>query len=387
MGDSTVNVLQVLIGGKTFTGVASYLYQQYTHIDRSRVHYDFLFCRENAMELVMHDEVFSDSQFISLNAIRKNSSVDYHMFIKGLRSAIAAKQYDYIVVNTSVVEFVLACLIAVRNNKNIKFVAHAHNTDIVISRESVRYKLRGIVDFVENFIRKKIRKEATYLFACSENAGIITFGEEVTKSSKFSIIRNAIDIDSFKYDMNARKRIRNEIGVTDEDVVYGNIGSLCVRKNQLFLLNVFKEISQTEPNAKLWIIGDGELKQKLMQKTEELGLSDQVLFLGQRTDVNALMQGFDCFVFTTKSEGLGIVAIEAQAAGLPTIVSDGVPDDVVITDMCMKINLSDGEEKWASEVIRFRKQNMVRMDYSTQLSQAGYDINISAQEMLKYYKK
>ena len=97
MGDSTVNVLQVLIGGKTFTGVASYLYQQYTHIDRSRVHYDFLFCRENAMELVMHDEVFSDSQFISLNAIRKNSSVDYHMFIKGLRSAIAAKQYDYIV--------------------------------------------------------------------------------------------------------------------------------------------------------------------------------------------------------------------------------------------------------------------------------------------------
>lgn len=387
MSNSTVNVLQVLIGGKTFTGVASYLYQQYLHIDRNKVHYDFLFCRENAMELVMHDEVFNDSQFISLNAIRKNSSVDYPRFIRGLSRLVETKQYDYIVVNTSVVEFILACLYAVRKNKDIKLIAHAHNTEIVIRKESVRYKLKGIVDLVENIIRKKIRKNATYLFACSEKAGIITFGKDIIKSSSFSVIRNAIDIDSFKYNDYVRKSIRDEVGASDKDIVYGNIGSLCVRKNQSFLLKVFKEISKIESNAKLWIIGDGELKQKLVQEAEELEILQKVLFLGQRSDVNVLMQGLDCFVFTTKSEGLGIVAIEAQAAGLPTIVSDGVPDDVVITDMCLKLNLSDGEEKWARGVMNFRKENMTRMDNYLKLTQAGYDINKSVQAMLGYYKK
>ena len=387
MSDSVVKVLQVLIGGKTFTGVASYLYQQYLHLDRSKVHYDFLFCRENAMELVMHDDVFYDSKFVSLNATRKNSSVDYRRFIQDLRKVVQATKYDYVVINTSVVELIVASLYAVNIDKDIKFVAHAHNTEIVLTKKSIRYKLKGIIGLVENINRKIIRERATYLFACSEDAGKATFGKKAIQSKKFSVIRNAIDLNEFKFDLNKRKLVRDSLEVSDNEVVYGNIGSLCVRKNQSYLLKVFKEILTIESNAKLWIIGEGELKHRLMQEAEDLKISQDVVFMGQRSDINELMQGMDCFVFTTKSEGLGIVAIEAQAAGLPTVVSDGVPDDVTITDMCLKLNLCDGEERWAREVVDFRKENRIRKDNYLKLAQAGYDINVSAQAMLGYYCK
>ena len=110
MNGDRIEVLQVLVGGKTFTGVASYLYQQYLHMDRSRVHYDFLFCRENAMELVQDDPIFSDSAFITLNAVKGSArSTDYRKLREGVRQALSRKQYQFIVVNTSIVEVILTC--------------------------------------------------------------------------------------------------------------------------------------------------------------------------------------------------------------------------------------------------------------------------------------
>ena len=386
MSSRPINVLQILIGGKTFTGVASYLYQQYLHIDRGLIHYDFLFCRENAMNLVQMNEIFRDSDFISLHAIKGNGkSTDYRAVIKGIRSTLKKKNYSYIVVNTSVVEIILACIFAIKHNNNIQLIAHAHNTELIVSSKSIRKKLAPIVNIGEAIIRKTIRQKADYLFACSEEAGKVTFGKPAVNLTKFHIIRNAIDLSKFRYDKALRDSIRIESGVSSETLIYGNIGSLCVRKNQSYLLDVFNEILQTEPEAVLWLIGDGELKNDLIDKARALGIEDKIVFWGQRSDVHKIIQGMDCFVFTTLSEGLGIVAIEAQAAGLPTIISDGVPEDVVITELCKMISLKEGTKKWAQSIIEFRKEFCDRTIDQTGLINAGYDIVKSSDFITSFF--
>lgn len=380
-----VTVLQIAIGGKTFTGVASYLYQQYLHMDRSLIHYDFLFCRENAMGLVVDDPIFQDSEFITLNAVNKNNSTDYFTLIREVRKALRKKKYDYVVVNTSITEVIYACLIASKRFKGLHFIAHAHNTGLVLKNDSLRNRLSGIFKFGENMIRGRIRSESDFLFACSEDAGKVTFGDAVIGLKNFKIIRNAIDLHSFEYDSVTRKDIRDKANTSDKEIVYGNIGSLCKRKNQLNLLDIFASIQKKENNARLWLIGDGDYKEKLIKKAKDLMISDKVVFWGQRSDVNRLIQGMDCFIFNTISEGLGIVAIEAQAAGIPTIVSDGVPKDVVLTETCKMLPLELSPDEWAAEVIRFRNQHIARSNNYLTLAKAGYDIYESSVKVMQFY--
>lgn len=381
-----VTVLQIAIGGKTFTGVASYLYQQYLHMDKSKIHYDFLFCRENAMELVKNDSHFADSSFIVLNAVNpRTKSTDYKALIRGVKKALACKKYNYVVVNTSVIEVLYACWIASKAYKDLHFIAHAHNAGLVVKEKSIRNQLATIMNIGENLLRKRIRINASFLFACSEEAGKITFGESVPEMKKFKVVRNAIDLKSFCFDENIRNIMRKEVGYSNDEIVYGNVGSLCKRKNQLFLLEVFASILKIERNARLWFIGEGEYKDILINRAKELGVEKYVVFWGQRNDINRLLNGVDCFVFSTLSEGLGIVAIEAQAAGIPTIVSNGVPDDVLLTNSCKMLSLDKQPDEWAREIINFRKEHIDREDNYESLVKAGYDIEESANRMMDLY--
>ncbi len=124
MGNRPVKVLQVQIGGKTFSGVASYLYQYYKNMDHNLVHYDFLFCRENSMELVQDDPVLKDSKFYVLNAV-KGKSNDYIAIKRGVNKILKDENYDAIVVNTSIVAVIYACLLAATRSRSTKFIAHA----------------------------------------------------------------------------------------------------------------------------------------------------------------------------------------------------------------------------------------------------------------------
>ena len=382
-----INVLQISIGGKTYTGIASYLREQYLHVDRSKLHYDFLFCRENSMELVEKEEVFSDSDFTALGAIKgKSKSTDYVAFIRGIKKVLRTKKYDYVIVNTSVIEVIYACLIAMKVSPGTKLIAHAHNAGLVLKNQSIRKKLSFLFRPFEEMLKKQIRKKADYLFACSEDAGIETFGRNALGLDKFRLVRNAIDLGKFHPDHQIREKIRAEAGIQkDGDVVYGCVGSLSKRKNQSFLLKVFKIIKSREPNAKLWLVGEGEEKATLIDETRKLGLDGSVIFWGQRSDVDAVMNGMDCFVFPSLSEGLGIVAIEAQAVGLPTIVSDGLPGDVMLSDSCKMISLKRSQEEWAQEIIAFRNVHSERVNNLETLVNLGYDVKKSAKEMVDFY--
>ena len=388
MSEKCVKVLQVLIGGDAFTGVASYLYQQYLHIDREKVRYDFLFTKKNSMKLVADQEIFAESRFIELSAVKgKRGSNDYWKIVSGLKKVLQNGEYDFVVVNTSVVEVIFACLMGASFGKKVPVIAHAHNTKIVLEKSSIRNKIVIFINILEGFLRTVIRKKAAWLFACSREAGAFTFGEKALESKKFRVIRNAIDLEAFRPDEIKRQEIRRAANA-QEAHVYGNVGYFCKRKNQLFLLDVFAEILKKKTNSLLWIIGEGEYDEALHKKAKDLKVADKVTFWGQRSDVPEIMQGMDSFLFPSLSEGLGIVAIEAQASALPTFISDGVPEETMITDLCERIPLASDAETWAKEILsREEALGSAREAREQIIREAGYDILAETKKIEAFYTK
>lgn len=381
-----IQVLQILGGARNLNGIASYIYQQYKFIDKKKVRYDFFFTRENSLESVKDDPIFKSSNMYVLGAVAgKTKSNDYISIIINLRKYLKKKRYDVVVVNSSVIELGMACWIATLGLVKNAFIVHAHNAGLFIKDGAKRKKFKIIAEIVDGVSKVIIRKTATYLFGCSKDAGAVTFGKKVLNQNNFFVIRNAIDIEKFTPKQSIREAIRIRAGVEESTLVVGNVGSLIPLKNYEFLIKVFYELHKQVEDSALWIVGDGPEKLNLERMAQELSLSENVVFWGARTDVNEIMQGMDAFVFTSKSEGLGIVAIEAQAAGLYTTISDGVPDDVLITKIIQKLPLAQGSEIWAEKIINQLGNDKRKRDVSDDIRKAGYDIKIATANMTDFY--
>ena len=180
---------------------------------------------------------------------------------------------------------------------------------------------------MKNALRPFSKKFATDYFACTKRAAEYQFGRKLVERGEVKIITNAIDIDKFKFDPEARKSLRKEFGIKSDDYVIGNFGRLIPQKNQLFLINAFAEYKKKTPKAKLLIIGDGPLFEKLEKKISKFGLADDVILESFREDINKCYSVLDLFAFPSLYEGLGMVAIEAQIAGVHVIASSNVPPE------------------------------------------------------------
>lgn len=385
-GTSRVNVLQVQIGGHAFTGISNYLYQQYKAIDRKKVHFDFLFTNKNAMESVMGDPVFADSLFYTLEArIGKDLCNDFLKILHCLRKIIREHRYDIVVVNSSNLEIAATCKAALANRKDIVFITHAHNASFDNEPKSIRTALNMLTKLIDACCRRTVVRKSAYLFACTETAGRYTFGNSVVHQPNFIRIKNAIHSAPFRPNETVRKKVRSETGSGENTLVFGGGGRLIHNKNLIFLLRIFDELRRIHPDSRLWLLGNGREKEALVAQAKTLGLEQHVTFWGQRSDVPDLMQAMDAFIFPSVSEGLGIIAIEAQAAGLPTVISDGVPDDTMITPQADKVPLSASPEKWAEAVLEQIHAFPDRYANAEAFSRSGYDISDEAKKITELY--
>ena len=253
-------------------------------------------------------------------------------------------------------------------------IVHGHIGSTAINLKSAIYR---IISFWTRYI-------ADFFFACSDQAGRDRYGINVVKrKERYQVLNNAIDTQRFAFDLSTRAGIRKVFGYADE-LVIGHVGRFDAAKNQSFLLDVFSEIVKREPNAKLLLVGDGPLRKQIETKVAALGLSDRVIFTGVRSDVADLMQAMDILVFPSKNEGLPVTLVEAQAAGLPCVISDSIPKDAVITkNLVTTLSLQDSPEKWAEHVLS-RKQE-ARSDHSEEVKAAGFDIRETAKWLEEFY--
>ena len=252
-------------------------------------------------------------------------------------------------------------------------IAHAHNTQII---RDYKYPLKLIC-------KQLLPGAATDYWSCGRDAGIYYYGKERWQASGF-ILHNAIDVSRFALRQEVRERLRRLHGVENCFLV-GHVGRFNVQKNHSRLLDIFREIAKAAPDARLVLIGVGELEQAVKEKARALEIQDRVLFLGQMPDVSEWYQAMDCFVLPSLFEGLPVVGIEAQAAGLPCFFSDRVTDEVLLSPAAHRVPLSASDAEWAREILTARQQGPDRQQGPAIVREAGYDIHAEAGKLQKIY--
>lgn len=241
-------------------------------------------------------------------------------------------------------------------------------------------------NIIKNFLKKYTAntniKRADYLLACSKIAGIRTF-----KTNNFKVIHNGIKTDKFKFNKELREEYRNKLNIKKDEIAICFVGRFCLVKNIDFLVDIFHEIHQIIPQSKLFLIGDGEKRKSIEEKIMILNEINSVTITGQCEDVNCILQAMDIYMQPSISEGFSISALEAQCAGLPVFVSNGFPDEIMITDNIYKISLKESANSWAKKIInQLNKNNDKDRDkYKNIIYNSGYDSTENAKEMMEVY--
>ena len=252
-------------------------------------------------------------------------------------------------------------------------IAHAHSTRII---RDYKYPLKLVC-------KQLIPGAATDYWGCGRDAGIYYFGEKRWQASGF-VLRNAIDVSRFAFRQEIRDRLRQLHGL-ENCFVIGHVGRFNVAKNHSRLLDIFAEITKAVPEARLVLIGTGELEQSVKEKARDMGIQDKVLFLGQMPDVSEWYQAMDCFVLPSLFEGLPVVGIEAQAAGLPCFFSDRVTDEALLSPAARRVSLQAEDAEWAREILAGRQSETDRPRGMDVVRQAGYDIHVEARKLQEIY--
>jgi glycosyltransferase involved in cell wall biosynthesis len=229
-----------------------------------------------------------------------------------------------------------------------------------------------------------IPKYATDYYTVSEKAGYWLFGKKIMNRGYVKVINNAIMASNFRYDPEKRAIKREELSLNKSDIVIGLVGNFTKAKNHDFLIDVFNELTMISSDFKLLLIGSGTFEETIKKKCEKLKINKKVIFLGLRNDVDLLLQAMDVFVMPSLFEGMPGAAIEAQASGLPVLLSSNITKEAKICDSVKFLELNDTPKKWAEQIISIYK-TYDRKDVYKQIVDSGYDISVTSKEIENQY--
>ena len=216
-------------------------------------------------------------------------------------------------------------------------IAHSHSAG---ARKDLKYLLRL-------YCKRRIPEYATDLLACGTAAGDWMFSGHA-----YGIMPNAIDLELFHYCKAEAQKIRQELHLEGCKVL-GHVGRFHPAKNHGFLIKVFEEVRKREPNARLLLVGDGEGREKIVRNVWKAGLENEVVFTGNRPDVYRLLQGMDLMVFPSLYEGFPVTIVEAQATGLPCLMSDRISPECILEEELVEVcSLEESPEKWAEHILK-----------------------------------
>ena len=320
-------------------GIEAVVLNYYYHIDRNEVQFDFYFAEGSS--LPQREEL--ERLGAGLYAIPAYSHpIAYH---KALHSAF--KQRGYKIVHAHLSTMSLFPLFAAWRAGVPVRICHNHST---------AHWGEGAKTLLKYILRPFNKLFATDWFACGERAGRWMYGDKAFDTGKVVVMPNAIDTAKFAYDAKARIVLREELGIPQDAFVMGHVGRFMYQKNHSFLVNVFAELRKITPDACLLLIGEGELKEQIRQRVRDFGLQDKVFFTGARQDVNKLYSAMDVFCLPSFYEGMPLVAWEAQANGLPVVLSRFAPQEAAISSECNFLSLKDPLWMWTEALCKNKRQ-------------------------------
>lgn len=305
-----------------------------------------------------------------------NIKKDYLGYIKEFQRILRQERYDVVHVNmlsaANIVPLRLAKKMGVK-----KVIAHSHNGNTT-----------GIVRKWMHWLnRLRINNYANIKLACSKEAAEFLYGAKYCKNGEVTIIRNAIDTERYLFSLKDRRELRDKLG-WEESLVVGHVGRFSVQKNHDAIIEIFREVLKRKPETVLCLVGDGELYQEIDQKLKKYGIYDKVYFAGMQSEVWKYLSAMDVFLMPSLFEGLPFALIEAQASGLPCVVSDVVSEEAVLTDRVSTLALDESFEKWAEKIISsFEQGRLNKQKTSGIIKKAHFDIKEEAERLFQLYQE
>lgn len=347
-------------------GISAVVLNYYRFLDRTKIHFDIALtvpqAGQNALAL---EELGANLYYLPLK------SQGMRAFQDGLRELLRRERYDAIHVHESETCYV-ALMVAKQMGVKCR-IAHAHTAS---PWEGVKGELRRLSGCLLNY------PVATHVIGCGKLAGERVFGKWNMHRPKALVLPNAIDTQKFAYDEEVRKLLRREWNVEGK-LVLGMVGRLCVEKNYPFALELVARLRWEMPDCMLVIAGNGEAREAIESRIEELRLADHVMLLGKRSDVHRLYQAFDIFLLPSFTEGYPVAAVEALASGLPVLLSDAVTDELKFGTAVEYLPLRQ-PELWLQAIGRW-KQDTGRSTRQLEPADHGLDIRSCAKRLEKIY--
>lgn len=347
-------------------GAETFLMKIYRCLDKNEYQMDF--CVSKKEKGFYDDEILSQGGKIFY--VPPKSKNPFKTFIE-IKKIVKSENYNY-VLRTSQQSLAALDLLAAKLGGAKVLIYRSSNAGMTGN------KINKIINKFFSFLPKII---PNVKIAPSTEAAEFVFGKNAVKKGKVKIIHNALDYKLFKFNKNIRNRVRNELGIKDQVVLYGHIGRFNIQKNHLFLLDIFNEILKREKNSMLLLIGEGEEKIKIISKIKELKLEKSVIILKPQPNANEYLMAMDKLIFPSLFEGMPNIVIEAQATGLPCYVSSTITKEANITGLVKYIKLNFESHIWAQEILN--SNNLERRNYKNEFSVNKYLIEDITSDFVK----
>jgi glycosyltransferase involved in cell wall biosynthesis len=362
-----IRILHVLPWGFVLGGLETTLMSYYRAIDRTKIQFDFYV----PTEVDNHEIQYYENEAISLGArVFRHPPHIKHPFKSTLtlyRLLRKHKEYKIVHIYGRISLFpALSALAAMLAGVRVRVV----NSPCSKTEHVVIHKL----------FRPMLRALTTHKTACSIVAGEFMYGKKAIKKCTLSMRER--NLEPYRYNKEHRSKVRNELSIDNYYAVI-HVARMDHNKNHGLILDAFHGALASERNLVLLLVGYGELLPTLQDKTNKLGISDKVRFLGKRDDVPDLLQAADMFVLPSISEGLPGVAIEAQAAGLPCLLSNAITAEVKILESTELLPINKGSDIWAERMLAYREFN--RRDTLEEIRRVGYDISDAVKSLEELY--
>lgn len=347
-----------IVGAMYPGGMENFIMNLYRNIDRTRFQFDFIVHQQKDKDYTEEIEKLGGRVYLLPRLTRKPFS-NLHR----IRRLVRENHYPMVIRHTA--NALVAPQLLAAKSAGAVTVCHSHNeTDPQLRLHRIGQRL--------------MRRAADIRLACSEKAGHWMYGDQ-----SFEVIHNAIDIPRFAYHESKAAKIREEFYLEGKHA-YGNIANFIASKNHSYLLRIYREIIKLDPDAVCFCLGEGDLRPQIEEEIKELHLEKRVILTGIRGDVPDFMSALDVLVFPSRFEGLPLTLIEAQAAGLPSLISDTITGDVIVTEgIVQQLSIELDPKEWAERAVLLAKEQSDRTCPYESIAAAGYDIR----QLVQWYQE
>lgn len=354
-------------------GVETLLMNIYRNIDRSKIQFDFMTHREKGVGFYEKEieklggKIYAGIPFNPIHHTKYLKSIDDFF----------EKHQDYKIIHAHNAFSMFTLRSAMERGVQVR-IAHSHNAKPKLLHYKTPFKY---------YAKSKIKRYATDMFACSNLAGEYYYGKKAMDAGKVVILKNGIDTNKFKFNEITREKIRKELNLNNNKIAIAHIGRFNIQKNHEFLIDIFNSLIQQNKNYILFLFGEGELENKIRQKVDELGINENVRFMGVKGNVDEYLQAMDLFILPSLFEGLPLTGIEAQTSGLPCLFADTITKETKVTDNVEFVSIKESPKYWADKIINMTSQKNNRNDSYLKIAEAGYDIKEIATKLQEFYLK